>query len=240
MAQRLPRLCGDPSPGGAALPIHLLLIPVPPSQPLAVEPLPAHARGRASLVARNHLLSFVLAASAIALCSVISSVIAVHLLAILQAGGLSLASAVTLGALVGPSQVGARVVEMVFGRYYHPIWTMLGATILVTIGLGLLLVGFPIIVLALIPYGAGVGIESIARGTLPLALFGPQNYAALMGRIAFPSLIAQAVAPSVGAALLDYGGAGTTLTVLTALAAANVALVAALFVAARQALLYLP
>jgi MFS family permease len=217
----------------AALPIHLFLVPTPPR--LVKEP-DARAQGnRPALVAREHLIAFALMASAIALCSVISSVVAVHLLTILQAGGLSLAAAVSLGALVGPSQVGARVVEMLFGRYYHPIWTMLGAAVLVTIGVGLLLIDFPVIVLALVLYGAGVGIESIARGTLPLALFGPRNYAALMGWIAMPSLLAQAISPSLGAALLEEMGSRWLLAALTGLAALNVAVVAALWWAGRQA-----
>src|SRR5688572_8467440 len=79
--------------------------------------------GQGGVVGKEHLPVFGLLASAIALCSVISSTVSVHLLTILQTGGLSLAAAVALGAMVGPAQVGARVVEMVFGTYYHPIWT---------------------------------------------------------------------------------------------------------------------
>jgi len=111
---------------------------------------------------------------------------------------------------------------------------MLAATVLVTIGIGLLLIGFPIILLALVLYGAGIGIESIARGTLPLALFGPRNFAALMGRIAMPSLIAQALSPSLGAHLLELDGARGFLSTLAALAALNVALVVALWWSARS------
>lgn len=210
-----------------ALPIHLLLVPGVPEKDSAA--LEAGNRKGMPLVARERYVTFVLLAAAIALCSVISSVVSVYLLTILQAGGLSLAAAVSLGALVGPAQVGARIVEMAFGRLYHPIWTMLAATMLVTVGLGLLLVGFPILLLALIPYGAGIGIESIARGTLPLALFGPNNFAALMGMIAMPSLVAQAVSPSVGALILQSGGTQALMGVLTGLAALNVVLVGALW-----------
>jgi MFS family permease len=210
-----------------ALPIHLLLVPrVREKDSDALED--ADRKGM-PLVARERYVTFVLLAAAIALCSVISSVVSVYLLTILQAGGLSLAAAVSLGALVGPAQVGARIVEMAFGRLYHPIWTMLAATVLVMIGLGLLLVGFPILLLALVPYGAGIGIESIARGTLPLALFGADNFAALMGKIAMPSLIAQAVSPSIGAVILQASGAHGLLGVLTGLAALNVVLVGALW-----------
>ena len=212
-----------------ALPIHLLLVPRPEREQAEPELSHAGSSHRGALFSKDRLPVFVLMTSAIALCSVISSVVSVHLLTLLQSRGLTLASAVALGALVGPSQVAARVVEMVFGRYYHPIWTMLGATMLVTAGLGLLLIGFPIIVMALMLYGAGIGIESIARGTLPLALFGPKNYAGLIGAVALPSLIAQALSPSAGAFLLQYGGAAAALSALTALAALNVALVAILW-----------
>jgi hypothetical protein len=141
---------------------------------------------------------------------------------------------VALGALVGPAQVSARVVEMVFGRHYHPIWTKLAATSLVTAGLALLFAGFPIVAMALMLYGAGVGIESIARGTLPLALFGPANYALLMGRIAFPSNIAQAISPALAAVLLQRSGADAMLAVLVGFACVNVGLTVLLWVLCRR------
>jgi hypothetical protein len=59
--------------------------------------------------------------------------------------------------------------------------------------------GLPLIPVALAFYGGGIGLESIARGTLPLALFGASGYATLMGRLAMPSLLAQAAAPWIGA-----------------------------------------
>jgi hypothetical protein len=43
--------------------------------------------------------------------------------------------------------------------------------------------------------GAGNGILTIACGTLPLAIFGPENYAYRLGLIGAPSRIAQALAP---------------------------------------------
>ena len=75
--------------------------------------------------------------------AVTASMIGVHLLTFLQARGLGLAAAVALGALVGPSQVGARVVEMAFGRHYHPIWTMAASVTLVAGGVMLLLARVP-------------------------------------------------------------------------------------------------
>ena len=88
----------------------------------------------------------------------------------------------------------------------------------------------PFTALALVLYGAGIGLESIARGTLPLALFGADGYATLMGRLALPSLIAQAAAPSVAAILLQTRGVSTMLGALGVVAIANVLLVIVLFV----------
>ena len=62
--------------------------------------------------------------------------------------------------------------------------------------------------LALVAYGAGNGIWSIVRGTLPLALFGPEDYPALIGRIALPALVTGAAAPFAMAYLIEGSGAG--------------------------------
>jgi hypothetical protein len=94
----------------------------------------------------------------------------------------------------------------------------------------------PVLPVALVFYGAGIGLESIARGTLPLALFGAGGYAKLMGRLAMPSLIAQAAAPSAGALLLQHTGERGLLSVLLGLAQINVALVGALFALQQRAL----
>ena len=61
--------------------------------------------------------------------------------------------------------------------------------VLVAGGLGLLWAGFPVWAVCLVLYGAGVGVNSIARGTVPLALFGSDGYATLMGRLAMPMLL---------------------------------------------------
>ena len=168
------------------------------------------------------MLVFMLLAATITVSSMISTVISVHLLSILRAQDIALAAAVALGALVGPSQVGARAIEMLIGRYHHPIWTMVASTLFVAIGVGALWGGLPIISAALVFYGAGIGIESIARGTLPLALFGVDRYAAIMGRIAMPSLVAQAVSPSLSVLLMERSGASGTLAALFAFAILDV------------------
>jgi MFS family permease len=216
-----------------ALPAYLFLLPRESARPapLPVSPNP-QMRAPTSGDPRGGI--FLLLAGTITLSSVISTTMSVHLLTVLQAKGLTLAAAVGLGALVGPSQVVARTVEMVIARYHHPIWTKVVSTSLVATGLVALWLEAPIIALALALYGAGIGLESIARGTLPLAIFGPERYPVIMGRIAMPSLIAQAAAPSIGTALIETGGVHGAMGVFVASAAVNVGLAAGLFVMLRS------
>jgi predicted MFS family arabinose efflux permease len=209
------------------LPLYLWLLPVEPRESL--HPSQQHAREMPSAIPTDALPVFLLLAIAITVSAMISTMVSVHLLTILQLRHIALAAAVALGALVGPTQVAARAIEMLISRFHHPLWTKLAATCFVALGVGVLWSGWPVVALALIFYGAGIGIESIARATVPLVVFGHGRYAAIMGRIAMPSLIAQAAAPSVGALLMERFGPGMTLAVLFGAALANVALVIALF-----------
>jgi hypothetical protein len=76
-------------------------------------------------------------------------------------------------------------------------------------------------------------LESIARATLPLALFGAADYAPIMGRLARPSLIAQALSPSIGAFLIEHLGTEWALGVVVGVAVFNVVLTLALFALTR-------
>ncbi|WP_235031657.1 MFS transporter [Geminicoccus flavidas] len=214
-----------------ALPIHLLLLPRPDRRD-PVLPDAAGASPGAAHSPRPARFAFLVLAAIITIGSVVSATMSVHLFTILQAYGIGLSSAVAFGALVGPAQVAARAVEMAIGRHHHPIWTMAASTACVTLGLGALWAGFPFVAPTLLFYGVGIGLASIARGTLPLGLFGAQGYAAMMGRLAMPSLIAQAITPSLGAVLADGIGADGLLGVLVGLAGFNVILLAGLWAGA--------
>jgi predicted MFS family arabinose efflux permease len=214
---------------GIALPILLTALP------RRTFSLPLDQRRRSHvLLAPGEFAIFALLSAVLTVSAAILSLVGVHLLSLLQAQGVELSTAVALGALVGPSQVGARVVEMLAGRHYHPIWTMVASTVLVSIGTGLLLAGLPTYSLAIVLYGAGNGIASVARGTLPLALFGPLRYPTLMGRLAFPILISMALSPLVGAITFGVGGANLTLGLLALFGAANVLLVSLLWMLSRR------
>ncbi len=184
----------------------------------------------------NETPIFILLALVQSIAAGVGSIVVVHLLIFLQARGVDFAAAVALGTLFGPAQVGARVVERIFGSRYHPIWTLVAAGALMAAGLALLLDRTPLLWLVIFIYGAGYGITWIARGTLPLALFGPVRFPLLMGKLAFPSLIVQALAPSAGALLIEASGADATIAVLAALAAVNLVLIGLLWASCRSRL----
>ena len=173
--------------------------------------------------------SFLLLALILAIAAAVAAIVSVHLIALLQDRGLSLATAVATGALFGPAQVAARILERVFGGRLHPIWTLVISIVLTYLGLVLLGQNIEpaLVALALIFYGAGNGINSIAKGTVPLALFGPRFYARMMGRLALPQLVAQACAPSLVALLMEAKGASIALQILEALTLINCFLIAA-------------
>ena len=219
-----------------ALPLVMAVIRQAPKA-AAASPAPADAMLGASPTRIPHeTLIFSLLALVLSLAAGIGSIVVVHLLIFLQTRGVDFALAVSLGTLFGPAQVGARVVERLFGARYHPIWTMIGSCTLMAVGLLLLAGRFPILLLVILLYGAGYGISWIGRGTLPLALFGPIRFPRLMGKLAFPSLIVQALAPSAGALLIEASGADATIGVLTALALINVLLIGLLWAVCRPRL----
>ncbi len=219
-----------------ALPLQMAVIRRAP-KPAAAAPAPADAaQSLAPARIANETLIFALLALVLSVAAGIGSIVVVHLLIFLQARGVDFAVAVSLGTLFGPAQVGARVVERLFGSRYHPIWTMIGSCSLMAVGLLLLVGKFPVLLLIILLYGAGYGISWIGRGTLPLALFGPVRFPRLMGKLAFPSLIVQALAPSAGALLIEASGADATIGVLTVLALINVVLIGLLWAVCRPRL----
>ncbi|CAH1690379.1 MFS transporter [Hyphomicrobiales bacterium] len=145
------------------------------------------------------------------------TIVSVHLLTMLQSRGLSQAEAVALGALIGPAQFLSRLLEMTWGGRQHPIWNLIAAIALNTVGIILLAIAAAPAALALILFAAGTGILSIVRGALPLALFGAARYPVLLGRLSLPSLIAQAMAPLAGGVLISGLGVQSAVAAIAAL-----------------------
>jgi hypothetical protein len=133
----------------------------------------------------------------------ITSAIAVHILALLQGIGLNAAEAVVVASLIGPGQVAGRVLEWTVGRRMNLLFRARLASLFFPIGTAILPFGGPVAATAFaLMYGMSNGIMTINRGTLPLALFGPNGYATVLGWLAVPVLMAQAVAPTMAAPLV--------------------------------------
>lgn len=140
----------------------------------------------------------------------VTSAMAVHLPTLLQASGASLAVAVGAGALIGPAQVAARLLEFGFMRNLPPLFSARLATLGHPLGaLALLIFGAPAAVAFAILHGGGNGLLTIAKGTLPLALFGSTGYGARQGWLMMPARVAQALAPFLFGLALQLWGANT-------------------------------
>jgi MFS family permease len=220
------------------LPMHLLLLPKTATLPVELSPLtPARAEA-ASLKAvqgagrdRRTLLIWLVGTN-ITLQIAIGSVLAVHLLSLLQALGVAYAAAVGFGSVIWLSQGGGRVIDALFGRRFHPVLEGVVASLLVLLGIALLLAAPPsALLVGIVLFGIGNGVRGILKGTLPLVLFGAEGYATLIGRLGLPTLIAQAAGPALGAVALAQWGAMPLLAILAALAALNLGLASALWMA---------
>lgn len=187
--------------GGYALLHVLVLLPiilifVPTAEP--VELVEKRDVAAAAPVAPR---AFFLLATYFTLRAAINAVVMVHALTILGGMGFSAAAAVWAATLIGPAQVGSRVIDWFFGRDLNPMVTGVVSAVLVPVAVVALLVGLPAAAFTLL-YGLSNGILTISRGTLPLHVFGPEGYAARIGRLAMPALLASAVAPTLVAPMI--------------------------------------
>ena len=151
----------------------------------------------------------------------VSTSMASHLPGMLQAAGATLTVAVGVGALVGPAQVAGRLLEFGFLRRVHPLLAARLAALGHPLGVLALLAAGPAAapVFALL-HGAGNGMLTIAKGTLPLVLFGPQGYGARQGWLMMPARVAQAFALLLfGLALAGWGAQALWLSAALGLSA---------------------
>jgi len=207
------------------LPLHFFLLPREVTHPGAA---PAASPSAAGAVARQSWAIWVLGAN-LTVQIAIGSVVAVHLITLLQGRGIAFDLAVWLGSLIWLAQGFGRLFQTMVGRHTHPVWEGVAASACVFLGLVLLLAGEPaVMAVALLVFGLGTGVRGIVKGTLPLVLFGAEGYATLVGRLALPALVAQAAGPYLGALALDRWGVMPTLVAIAALALLNLVLAYAL------------
>jgi MFS family permease len=181
------------------LPLNLLMLPAVKGAKAAVA---TAIKPRIPIDRTMVLLAFTFAAA-----WTVTGAMAAHMPRILEAAGATTVQAVAAGALFGPAQVVARIIEASFLSRYHPLLSTRLACLTHPIGAAILAVaGGAASGAFAIFFGLGNGILTIARGTLPLAIFGPQNYGYRLGIIGAPARMAQAAAPLVFGLLIDTMG----------------------------------
>lgn len=191
------------------LPLHLLVLghsqerqgssePEIP-QPVAMPVLTGADRNRA-------MIAF---AAVLALNGVVFSSISAHVVPLFEGLGFTAAAAVTLAALIGPSQVASRIGDILAGHWVRTMTLGLIAVGLLPLALVIFAGGqfalWAALVFALL-YGMSNGLMSIIKGIVPLSLFGRQGYGLVIGTLTTPQLILNAVAPTLFAIVLDQTG----------------------------------
>jgi hypothetical protein len=184
-------------------PLHAFALP---RQRAHTEPPVPATDGKPAAVLPPTGAAFLLVAAAFTAYAFVPSGLAAHLLAIFNREGIDATTVVWIGALFGPAQVGARLIEFAFGRNIHPLWVARFALTVLLCGFVMLSVaGFKIAAAAAfaLMFGGANGLITITRGALPLALFGPHGYGRLIGRLAGPFQLMQAAAPLVMAFVVE-------------------------------------
>ncbi len=192
----------------AGLPLNALLPragPLPPARPAGSAPASsAESAAEAPTWPAMLTLSFVFAATWF-----ISTAMATHLPQLMLAAGATAATALLVGTLIGPAQVAARLLEFGWLRKVHPLLSARLAAAMHPAGVAVLLLGGPVFApLFGVLHGAGNGILTIAKGTLPLVLFGSAGYGARQGWLMVPARVAQATAPFVFGIVIERLQAG--------------------------------
>jgi MFS family permease len=183
------------------LPLNLLLLP---RLRQAGEALAALPHPHVPMDRNMWLLGFAFAAGWL-----VTGAMGAHLPRMLETAGATASGAIAAAALVGPGQVAARLVEASLFRNTHPLTIARLSQVAHPLGASLILFGggwlaMPFTLL----HGAGNGVLTIARGTVPLAVFGRENYGYRLGLLGAPARMAQACAPLAFGILIDRYGAG--------------------------------
>jgi MFS family permease len=184
-----------------AMPLNWLVIPPAPPLP------PPGQRPRDPLAAEPPRGAMPVLAVYFCATAFVTGAMAAHLPRLLEGAGASEAAAIGAGALVGPAQVAARLVEFGLLRTVHPVWSARVAAVMHPLGAAVLgALGPAGVAVFAVLHGAGNGLITIARGTLPLAIFGPVGYGLRTGILAAPARVALSAAPFVFGVLLDWIG----------------------------------
>src|SRR5580704_11994663 len=200
------------------LPLNRLLLPVP-AKPLHV------AKEAGASIGWSPRKEMLLLAYVFAAVWFVTGAMASQLPTLLERAGATPLQAVAAASLVGPAQVAARLAEFVIMRRIHPLISARIAALLHPVGaIAFAVIGPPAAAAFTVFYGAGNGLLTIARGTVPLAVFGPHAYGERTGLLGAPARAAQALAPLLFGLMLDAMGASVIIVSVALCLAAFAAL----------------
>ena len=220
------------------VPLHVLLLPAArPLQPGPARNASVVATGRNTQRLRDIVSTplFMLLAVAFTGNMLAFSALAVHLIPLLHERGFSMGEAVWLAALVGPMQVAGRIGEYTIGARFRA--TQVAIIALMLLPLALLVMRFAglqiMLVLAFITlYGVSNGIMTIARGAIPIELYGHARYGTVNGALSAPALASRALGPFV--ASMIWSAAGGYDAVIWTLAGVGLLSTVSFFLAVRK------
>jgi hypothetical protein len=163
--------------------------------------VPAHSPDSTSeqrVAPKNVKLVFYLLAIYAILRAIVGTAISVDILTLFVGLGLTITTASMVASLIGPSQIAGRLIELYIGKNFDPLHTSLFWTAVLPFAIFVLvIVGTASASFFAIAYGMSNGVLSIIMGVLPMILFGSRGYAALLGKLALPMLVAQAATPLI-------------------------------------------
>lgn len=214
------------------LPIHLC-IPVrrtaPPVAEAAADPAPSVEEvGRVQPDQRR--VVFWLAALSFSASGMVSWGLPLHLISLLQNSGIGTATAVGIASLSAPATLLARLVDALAGERLPVERVALAGFAMGPLACLLLAVvpgSAAVAVVFVVMFSAAMGVISVARATLPLALFGRRGFARMMGRLAVPQNLSFAAAPLLLALIMERVGPFHALLICAAIqGAASLAMLA--------------
>lgn len=161
------------------------------------------------LEGRAKTIAMAVFAVVISACAFVFGALAVLLPAVLEASGVSASQAVLLASIKGFAQFGGRVCDIRFGKNLGVLTVGRIAVACLPLSFAALLFGsggFGWALVFTLLFGISNGLITIVRGAVPLILFGPVGYGAVLGLLATPYLLTNATAPVLLAALVEQTG----------------------------------
>ena len=182
----------------------------------------ASAGEHGSVAAHSRRAAFWLVALAFSASGLVSWGLPLHLISLFQEAGLTQAEAVWVATLSGPATLAARAIDATLGERLPAEKVALFGLLLgplLCLALPFVPMTITAAVVFVVLFSAALGVISIARATLPLALFGRNGFASMLGKLTVPQNMTFAAAPLLFAVMVERLGANPTLMISAAIQA---------------------